>query len=126
MLVIVNQQIINHKSIGNLIMKNHATSIILTLFSTCLIMTNVAKAAQDITPSNMTCQEFLDMNPKSYTPIAFWVLNKDTDFKGGDYVDWSETETVATPKAIELCKKSPASKLESLKEDLEKAVKKVE
>lgn len=107
-------------------MKNHSTSIILTLFSTCLIMTNVAKAAQDIIPSNMTCQEFLDMNPKSYTPITFWVLNKDTDFKGGDYVDWSETETVATPKAIELCKKSPASKLESLKEDLEKAVKKVE
>ena len=48
-------------------------------------MTNVAKAAQDLIPSNMTCQEFLDMNPKSYTPIAFWVLNKDTDFKGGNY-----------------------------------------
>lgn len=66
-------------------MKNHLISMILTLFSTSLIMTNVAKAAQDLIPSNMTCQEFLDMNPNSYTPIAFWVLNKDTDFKGGNY-----------------------------------------
>lgn len=98
----------------------------LTLFSACLLMTNVAKAEQDVTPSNMTCQEFLDMNPKSYTPIAFWILNKDTDFKGGDYVDWSETETIATPKVIELCKKSPTSKLEALKTDLEKMVNKVE
>ena len=107
-------------------MKIKQTSLILSLFSACLLTTGMATASQDITPSNMTCHEFLDMNPKSYTPIAFWVLNKDTDFKGGDYVDWSETETIATPKAVELCKKEPQRTLESLKEDLEKAVKKVE
>ena len=107
-------------------MQKNSISQVLGLVSVCLLTTNVATAAQSVTPNNMTCQEFLDMNPKSYTPIAFWVLNKDTDFKGGDYVDWSETETIATPKAVELCKKAPNRNLESLKEDLEKAVKKVE
>jgi len=107
-------------------MNKYSIPLLFGLFSTCLLAANIAKAAQDVTPSNMTCQEFLDMNPKSYTPIAFWVLNKDTDFKGGDYVDWHETETIATPKAVELCKKKPTRKLESLKEELENAVKKVD
>ncbi|MGL4684753.1 MAG: HdeA/HdeB family chaperone [Hafnia alvei] len=56
---------------------------------------------------------------------VFTTINQDTDFKGVDYVDWSETETIATPKAVELCKNEPKRTLESLKEDLEKAVKKV-
>ncbi len=33
------------------------------------------------------------MNPKSMTPVAFWVVNRNTDFSGGDYVDWHEVET---------------------------------
>lgn len=107
-------------------MNKYSVPLLVGLISSGLLMANVAKAAQDVTPTNMTCQEFLNMNSKSYSPIVFWILNKDTDFSGGDYVDWHDTETLATPKAVELCKKSPSTKVESLKETLENAVKKVE
>ena len=70
-----------------------------------------AFAEQETTPQNMTCPEFMDMNPKSMTPIAFWVVNRNTDFKGGDYVHWHEDETVAVPKIFKQCQKTPHAKL---------------
>ncbi|HGA9804968.1 TPA: acid-activated periplasmic chaperone HdeB, partial [Salmonella enterica subsp. enterica serovar Virchow] len=59
----------------------------------------------NVTPKGMSCQEFVDLNPQTMAPVAFWVLNEDEDFKGGDYVDFQETETTAVPLAVELCKK---------------------
>ncbi len=38
-----------------------------------------------MTPKGMSCQEFVDLNPQTMAPVAFWVLNEDEDFKGGDY-----------------------------------------
>ncbi|MEV8984762.1 HdeA/HdeB family chaperone [Klebsiella variicola] len=55
-----------------------------------------------------------DMNPKSMTPVAFWVVNRNTDFSGGDYVDWHEVETVSVPKMLQQCHKNPAAKLGDL------------
>ncbi|WP_442865626.1 acid-activated periplasmic chaperone HdeB [Buttiauxella sp. WJP83] len=75
---------------------------------------NSAFAAQETTPQNMTCQEFINMNPKYMTPIAFWVVNKDTDFKGGDYVHWQEVETVSVPRIYKQCQKTPKAKLGEL------------
>jgi acid stress chaperone HdeB len=75
---------------------------------------NSAFAEQETTPQNMTCREFMDMNPKSMTPIAFWVVNRNTDFKGGDYVHWKEVETVAVPKIFKQCQKTPTAKLGEL------------
>lgn len=75
---------------------------------------NSAFAEPETTPQNMTCREFMDMNPKYMTPIAFWVVNKNTDFKGGDYVHWHEVETIAVPKIFKQCQKAPATKLGDL------------
>lgn len=48
------------------------------------------------------------------TPVAFWVVNRSTDFSGGDYVDWHEVETVSVPKMLQQCHKNPAAKLGEL------------
>ena len=71
--------------------------------TTFCLMTSPAFAVEETTPQNMTCQEFMDMNPKSMTPVAFWVVNRNTDFSGGDYVDWYEVETVSVPKMLQEC-----------------------
>lgn len=80
--------------------------------------TSFAATSTATTPSDMTCQEFLDLNPKSLTPVVYWVLNDDTQYKHGDYVDLHETDTIVTPKVVEVCKKSPESKLSEIKQDI--------
>lgn len=80
--------------------------------------TAYAEKLNENIPDNMSCKEFVDMNPKAMTPVAFWIINKDTDFSGGDYVDWREVDTVSVPKLIDICKKSPESKLKQWINDL--------
>lgn len=90
-------------------------ALVLTVAATTFcLMTSPAFAVEETTPQNMTCQEFMDMNPKSMTPVAFWVVNRNTDFSGGDYVDWHEVETVSVPKMLQQCHKNPAAKLGDL------------
>ena len=60
-------------------------------------------AKTDVTPKNMSCQEFIDLNPQTMAPVAFWVLNEDEDFKGGEYVTFDETVTTAVPLTVEIC-----------------------
>ena len=94
---------------------NLPKALVLTVAATTFcLMTSPAFAVQETTPQNMTCQEFMDMNPKSMTPVAFWVVNRNTDFSGGDYVDWHEVETVSVPKMLQECHKNPAAKLGDL------------
>ncbi|EJI6849617.1 acid-activated periplasmic chaperone HdeB [Salmonella enterica] len=78
----------------------------------------------NVTPKGMSCQEFVDLNPQTMAPVAFWVLNEDEDFKGGDYVDFQETETTAVPLVIELCKKNPQSELSKIKDEIKKELSK--
>ncbi|EBO0863160.1 acid-activated periplasmic chaperone HdeB [Salmonella enterica] len=78
----------------------------------------------NVTPKGMSCQEFVDLNPQTMAPVAFWVLNEDEDFKGGDYVDFQETETTAVPLAVELCKKIPQSELSKIKDEIKKELSK--
>lgn len=84
----------------------------------CLLLPTVALAATDTIPSDMTCKEFLNLNPKSMTPVVFWVMNDDTQYKGGDYVDLHETGSIVTPKVIEACQKVPGNKLSNMKQDI--------
>lgn len=94
---------------------NLPKALVLTVAATTFcLMTSPAFAVEETTPQNMTCQEFMDMNPKSMTPVAFWVVNRNTDFSGGDYVDWHEVETVSVPKMLQECHKNPAAKLGDL------------
>lgn len=68
--------------------------------------------------------EFIDLNPQTMAPVAFWVLNEDEDFKGGDYVDYNETVTTAVPLTVELCKKHPQSELSKIKDEIKKELSK--
>lgn len=55
-------------------------------------------------PQKHELPEFIDLNPQTMAPVAFWVLNEDEDFKGGDYVTFDETVTTAVPLTVEICK----------------------
>ncbi|MBV8044452.1 acid-activated periplasmic chaperone HdeB [Pluralibacter sp.] len=89
-----------------------------------LVTAGVSAVSKGVTPKNMNCQEFIDLNPQTMAPVAFWMLNEDEDFKGGDYVDFNETETTAVPLTIELCKKHPQSALKNIKDEVKKELKK--
>lgn len=92
--------------------------------ATLLLSTMSPIFASSTTPTEMTCKEFLDLNPKSMTPVAFWILNEDTQYKKGDNVDFQEVDTVYTPKVIDICKKSPDKKVSAVKTDIMAAAKK--
>ena len=97
---------------------------IVIVITTFLTISTVFAASSPTTPTDMTCKEFLDLNPKSMTPVAFWIINKDTKYKEGDSIDFQEIDTVYTPKIIDICKKSPDKKITNLKKDIEGVAKK--
>ncbi|ATM94786.1 acid-resistance protein [Yersinia frederiksenii] len=104
----------SYKSLRNIAL----TGLLLSAAATTFAATPTTTSATATTPSDMTCKEFLDLNPKSFTPVVYWVLNDDTQYKKGDYVDFHETDTIVTPKVVEVCKKSPESKLSEMKQDI--------
>ncbi|MGL5101556.1 MAG: HdeA/HdeB family chaperone [Plesiomonas sp.] len=65
-------------------------------------------------PQDMTCKDFLLLNPQAQTPMAFWVANADTDYKNGDYVD-SQVVGSITPMIIQECQKNPQQKISTMK-----------
>lgn len=94
------------------------------MMAALLATASVGAVTKDVTPKGMSCQEFVDLNPQTMAPVAFWVLNDDEDFKGGDYVDFHETVTTAVPLTIEMCKKHPQSELAKIKDDIKKELNK--
>ena len=42
-----------------------------------------ATQATEAAPQDMTCKEFVDMSQQYKTAIAFVIVNKNSDFKGG-------------------------------------------
>lgn len=50
-----------------------------------LVNAQSALAANE-SAKDMTCQEFIDLNPKAMTPVAWWMLHEETVYKGGDTV----------------------------------------
>lgn len=82
-----------------------------------LFMLNVPVThAADNSPDKMTCQEFINLNPKAMLPVAWWMLNEETVYKGGDSVSLNETDLNSIPQVIEYCKRNPQSKLYSFKD----------
>ncbi|WP_024202975.1 acid-activated periplasmic chaperone HdeB, partial [Escherichia coli] len=63
----------------------------------------------------VTSQEFIDLNPKAMTPVAWWMLHEETVYKGGDTVTLNETDLTQIPKVIEYCKKNPQKNLYTFK-----------
>lgn len=107
---------------------NKYTLSTIGIFAAALLTSVSVNAADnaktEVTPKNMTCQEFIDLNPQTMAPVAFWVLNEDEDFKGGDYVDYQETVTTAVPLTIDVCKKNPQSELSKIKNEIKKELSK--
>ena len=83
-----------------------------------ILLTAAATSFAATTPKDMTCQQFINLDPQAATPIAMWFLNSYTEYKGGDYVDLNEVDTAVTPQLIDLCKKNPDKKLAELKQSL--------
>lgn len=83
-----------------------------------LSVATMAMAQKNSLTGDMTCKEFLDLNPKAMAPVVYWMMNEDIQYKGGDYVDLHETDTIATPKVVELCSKTPEKKLSDIKDDI--------
>lgn len=79
-----------------------------------LVNAQSALAANE-SAKDMTCQEFIDLNPKAMTPVAWWMLHEETVYKGGDTVTLNETDLTQIPKVIEYCKKKPAENLYTFK-----------
>lgn len=104
-------------------MKKHSGNKIVALMGgvTFLAMaSSPALAAEKVTPENMTCQEFINLNPQAMLPVAWWMLHEETIYKGGDTVSLSETDTTSVPQLIEACKNNPQQKIYSLKDKLGK------
>ncbi len=95
--------------------RNKAYAAVLT--ATLLFSATAVQAAEN-TPENMTCAEFINLNPKAMAPIAFWMLQDKTVYRGGDTVDLNETTTVGVPQLIEFCKQQPQEKVYAFKNKL--------
>ncbi|HCB1821152.1 acid-activated periplasmic chaperone HdeB [Citrobacter amalonaticus] len=98
--------------------------LVAALLTSVSVNAATTDAKTDVTPKNMSCQEFIDLNPQTMAPVAFWVLNEDEDFKGGDYVTFDETVTTAVPLTVEICKKHPQSELTKIKVEIKKELSK--
>jgi hypothetical protein len=104
----------------NKYMSSNVAIVVAALLSSCVLS---ATAAQK-TPNDMTCQEFVDLNPQTMSPVAFWVYNDDEQMKGGDYVSLQETDTIAVPLTLKLCKDKPQSKIKDFKDEVKQEIKK--
>ncbi|HAG1883020.1 TPA: acid-resistance protein [Salmonella enterica] len=83
-----------------------------TLFSDALASQKTTSThVNEKIPGDMTCREFIRMNPKAMAPVIFWVINRNSDLKEGDFVDWREVETIMVPKMIKQCHQTPKSTL---------------
>lgn len=60
-----------------------------------------------LTPEKMSCQEYIDLNPQSWAPIAMWMTNQTTQFKGGDFVSLSQQSIAEVPLIVDYCQTHP-------------------
>lgn len=104
-------------------MKSHFGSKIAALMGGLTFLalaSSPAFAAEKVTPEDMTCQEFVNLNPQAMLPVAWWMLHEETIYNGGDTVSLSETDTTSIPQLLEACKNNPQQKIYSLKDKLGK------
>ncbi|HHR6442871.1 TPA: HdeA/HdeB family chaperone [Providencia alcalifaciens] len=90
-------------------MKKIIIPLCFSLFSAGLAFNASAEKNENTvtTPENMTCQEYIDLNPQSLAPVALWAISQKTNFKGGDFVSLSEQSIAEVPLIITYCKSHP-------------------
>ncbi|QLY70620.1 ABC transporter substrate-binding protein [Citrobacter freundii] len=90
-------------------------SVIIFLVSFSASMSRaLATETAEVAPQNMTCKEFVNLNPKYMAAIAFVVVNENSDLNSDNYVSLYEVETVSVPKMIKQCHQTPSAKLGEL------------
>lgn len=102
-------------NIKRVIMLTVAMMVSFTVFNNVFAaQETISSDVNEAIPGNMTCEEFINMNPKAMAPVAFWVINRNSDFKKGDYIDWHDVETLSVPKMIKQCRHTPKTRLGEL------------
>ncbi|MGL5006292.1 MAG: HdeA/HdeB family chaperone [Plesiomonas sp.] len=97
---------------------NKKTMLGITFAALCFSGASFAATAPTVSivpvPQDMTCQDFLLLNPQAQTPMTFWVANSNTHYKNGDYVDAQVVGSI-TPMIIQECQKNPQQKISTMK-----------
>lgn len=93
-------------------MKKYLFPLCFALMGTISFATSAAEQVNTaLTPENMSCQEYIDLNPQSWAPIAMWMTNQTTQFKGGDFVSLSQQSIAEVPLIVNFCQSHPNQSL---------------
>ncbi|MBB1200613.1 acid-activated periplasmic chaperone HdeB [Enterobacteriaceae bacterium 89] len=86
-----------------------------TAGAAALLLLSCSAFASQTTTEEMTCQEFVNLNPRAMLPVAWWMLHEETIYKGGDTVSLNETDLTQVPQILDFCKAHPEQKVYSFK-----------
>ncbi|APP33601.1 HdeA/HdeB family chaperone [Klebsiella pneumoniae] len=90
---------------------------------TVLAMSSAA-VGKDIVPDEartrdmMRCQDYLQLDPRAWTPMVIWLMNDPFSLEPPEWTDFHEAELVLTPILTEICRQEPDVWLTSLRERL--------
>ncbi|EPY4593122.1 HdeA/HdeB family chaperone [Klebsiella variicola] len=66
----------------------------------------------------MRCQDYLQLDPRTWTPMVIWLMNDPFSLQPPEWTDFHEAELVLTPILTEICRQEPDAWLTSLRERL--------
>ncbi|MCD7062851.1 hdeB family protein [Klebsiella quasipneumoniae subsp. quasipneumoniae] len=66
----------------------------------------------------MRCQDYLQLDPRTWTPMVIWLMNDPFSLQPPEWTDFHEAELVLTPILTEICRQEPVAWLTSLRERL--------
>ncbi|HBS7858263.1 TPA: HdeA/HdeB family chaperone [Klebsiella pneumoniae] len=90
---------------------------------TVLAMSSAA-VGKDVVPNEartrdmMRCQDYLQLDPRAWTPMVIWLMNDPFSLEPPEWTDFHEAELVLTPILTEICRQEPDVWLTSLRERL--------
>jgi len=90
---------------------------------TVLAMSSAA-VGKDVVPDEartrdmMRCQDYLQLDPRAWTPMVIWLMNDPFSLEPPEWTDFHEAELVLTPILTEICRQEPDVWLTSLRERL--------
>ena len=90
---------------------------------TVLAMSSAA-VGKDVVPDEartrdmMRCQDYLQLDPRAWTPMVIWLMNDPFSLEPPEWTDFHEAELERTPILTEICRQEPDVWLTSLRERL--------
>lgn len=74
-----------------------------------------AAVGKDVVPDEvrtrdmMRCQDYLQLDPRAWTPMVIWLMNDPFSLEPPEWTDFHEAELVLTPILTEICRRSRMS-----------------